>query len=184
MVSAHRRRPEMIYRMLRRSLARIADRNAVDPGTARLGALANGSSRNDSDYGPQNMQVTKAAFLTAAQQQKMDDYFRSLRTPPLSTNEIKAGWEIPAVLEQSLNCDLPGDIKALISSNVFDTATGQFVLIPQGCRLVGKYDSRMRTGWRSSSLGQDHLPGCVVSGHQRHGRPGQFRPPLRCRSSL
>lgn len=64
----------------------------------------------------------------------------------MSEYEIKAGWEIPAVLEQSLNSDLPGDIKALISSNVFDTATGRYLLIPQGARLVGKYDSRIAYG--------------------------------------
>ena len=34
-----------------------------------------------------------------------------------------AGWEIPAVLEQSLNSDLPGEIKALVMSNVYDRAT-------------------------------------------------------------
>jgi type IV secretion system protein VirB10 len=134
----------------------IADRNPVDPG-ARLAALANGGSRNDSDYDAQNMQMTKAAFVAAAQQQKADDYLHSMRTPPLSTYEIKAGWEIPAVLEQSLNSDLPGDIKALISSNVFDTATGQFLLIPQGSRLVGRYDSRISYGQDSVQVIWDRI---------------------------
>ena len=92
------------------------------------------------------MQTAKAAFLASAQQQKTDDYLHSTRTAPLSAYEIKAGWEIPAVLEQSLNSDLPGDIKALITSNVFDTATGRYLLIPQGSRLVGKYDSRIAYG--------------------------------------
>jgi type IV secretion system protein VirB10 len=49
-------------------------------------------------------------------------------------------------LEQSLNSDLPGDIKALISSKVFDTATGRYLLVPQSSRLVGKYDSRISYG--------------------------------------
>jgi type IV secretory pathway VirB10-like protein len=124
----------------------IADRSPADPRAPQLAALANGSSRNDSEYEGQNMQTTKAAFVTTAQQQKTDDYLRSTRTAPLSAYEIKAGWEIPAVLEQSLNSDLPGDIKALISSNVFDTATGRYLLVPQGSRLVGKYDSRISYG--------------------------------------
>jgi type IV secretion system protein VirB10 len=109
-------------------------------------ALASGGGRNDSEYDAQNMQTTKMAFVDAAQRQKADDYLRSTRTAPLSAYEIKAGWEIPAVLEQSLNSDLPGDIKALISSNVFDTATGRYLLVPQGSRLVGKYDSRVSYG--------------------------------------
>jgi type IV secretion system protein VirB10 len=37
---------------------------------------------------------------------------------PLCTYEIKAGWEIPAVLEQAPNSDLPGELKALVTSNV------------------------------------------------------------------
>jgi type IV secretion system protein VirB10 len=60
--------------------------------------------------------------------------------------KLKAGWEIPAVLEQGLNSDLPGELKALVTVNVYDTATGQFLLIPQGSRLVGKYDSRVSYG--------------------------------------
>jgi type IV secretion system protein VirB10 len=124
----------------------IAGRNSADSGVGNLAALAGGSSRNDSDYDAQNMQATKATFVATAQQQKSDDYLRSLRTAPLGACEIKAGWEIPAVLEQSLNSDLPGDIKALISSNVFDTATGRYLLIPQGSRLIGKYDSRISYG--------------------------------------
>ena len=64
----------------------------------------------------------------------------------MSSFEIKAGWEIPVVLEESLNSDLPGEIKALVMSNVFDTATGRYLLIPQGSRLVGKYDSRVSYG--------------------------------------
>src|SRR5207244_10611319 len=56
------------------------------------------------------------------------------------------GWEIPSVLEQGLKSDLPGELKALVTSNVYDTATGRYLLIPQGARLVGKYDSRVSYG--------------------------------------
>jgi type IV secretion system protein VirB10 len=127
----------------------IAGRNSPAPAPGalnRLAAFSTNGSQNDPDYDGQNMQTAKAAFLASAQQQKTDDYLRSTRTPPLSAYEIKAGWEIPAVLEQSLNSDLPGEIKALITSNVFDTATGRYMLVPQGARLVGRYDSRVSYG--------------------------------------
>ena len=65
------------------------------------------------------------------------------RLRPLSKYEIKAGWDIPAVLEQALNSDLPGEIRALVRENVYDTASGNYLLIPQGSRLVGVYDSRI-----------------------------------------
>jgi type IV secretion system protein VirB10 len=121
--------------------SRTPSQSAADPA-----AILNAASRNDPDYDGQNMQTLKAAFLSNAQKQKSDDYLQSTRTSPLSAYEIKAGWEIPAALEQSLNSDLPGEIKALISSNVFDTASGRYLLIPQGSRLVGKYDSRISYG--------------------------------------
>lgn len=120
--------------------------SALSPALERAVSLSPTGTPNDPDYESQNMQTGKAAFLAAAQQRKTDDYLRSTRTAPLSSYEIKAGWEIPAVLEQSLNSDLPGDIKALIASNVFDTASGRYLLIPQGARLVGKYDSRISYG--------------------------------------
>ena len=92
------------------------------------------------------MQSRKEAFLTSAASRQTDDYLRSVRTAPLSRYEIKAGWEIPAALEQNLNSDLPGELKALVTSNVYDTATGMYLLIPQGSRLIGQYDSRVSYG--------------------------------------
>jgi type IV secretion system protein VirB10 len=64
----------------------------------------------------------------------------------VSRLEIKAGWEIAAILEQGLNSDLPGEVKALLTENVYDTATSRCLLIPQGSRLVGRYDSHISYG--------------------------------------
>jgi type IV secretion system protein VirB10 len=117
-------------------------------GTVRQGgdpAPTNGQALQN-DYDSQNMQSRKEAFLVSSRDRQADDYLRSAREAPLSRYEIKAGWEIPAVLEQSLNSDLPGELKALVTSNVYDTATGLFLLIPQGARLIGKYDSRIAYG--------------------------------------
>ena len=88
----------------------------------------------------------KEAFLAKTRSAQTDDYLKAIRTAPLSPFEINAGWEIPAVLEQALNSDLPGELKALVTSNVYDTATGRFLLIPQGSRLVGVYNSRIGYG--------------------------------------
>jgi type IV secretory pathway VirB10-like protein len=100
----------------------------------------------ESEYDGQNMQARKEAFLATVGSRQTDDYLSSTRGAALSRYEIKAGWEIPAVLEQSLNSDLPGELKALVTSNVYDTATGLYLLIPQGSRLIGKYDSRVAYG--------------------------------------
>ena len=138
------------------ALAQLASSGDQTPNLAAIGkALGLGSNANptsaaavtETDYEAQNAQTRKDAFLKAAQNRgTADDYLRYTRDAPLSRYEIKAGWEIPAVLEQSLNSDLPGELKALVTSNVYDTATGQYLLIPQGSRLVGKYDSRVSYG--------------------------------------
>lgn len=114
---------------------------------ANRGAAAAATPVAETDYDAQNAQTRKAAFLKAAQNRGIgEDYLRYTREAPLSRFEIKAGWEIPAVLEQNLNSDLPGELKALVTSNVYDTATGLYLLIPQGSRLIGNYDSRISYG--------------------------------------
>ena len=141
---------------LRQALAtQSPDGNGIASLSKALGSTS--SATTDNDYEGQNMQTRKEAFLVEARSQKANDYLRSTRSAPLGMYEIKAGWEIPAVLEQSLNSDLPGDIKALISSNVFDTATGKYLLVPQGSRLVGKYDSRISYGQDGVQVAWDRI---------------------------
>jgi type IV secretion system protein TrbI len=112
-----------------------------------LPKLSIGTGENSADsYDSQNMQDRKEAFLAAARKAEKGNYLESTRTAPISRFELKAGWDIPAVLEQALNSDLPGEIKALVRENVYDTATGRHLLIPQGSRLVGSYDSRVSYG--------------------------------------
>ncbi|MGH7086544.1 MAG: TrbI/VirB10 family protein, partial [Acetobacteraceae bacterium] len=54
---------------------------------------------------------------------------------------MQAGTIIPAALITAVNSDLPGDVIAQVTENVYDTATGRSLLIPQGTRLYGRYDS-------------------------------------------
>jgi type IV secretion system protein VirB10 len=124
----------------------IALSQTAPPQNGTTAAIQRSVQQTEPEYDEQNMQTRKESFLTSAQDHRADDYLHSTRDAPLSRFEIKAGWEIPAALDQNLNSDLPGDLKALIESNVYDTATGQYLLIPQGSRLVGKYDSRVAYG--------------------------------------
>ena len=127
-------------------LAAIA-RALTSGNPAGGGSAAPASANANSEFDGQNLQAQKEAYLEKARLGNVaDDYLKYTRTPPLSRFEIKAGWEIPAALEQGLNSDLPGELKALVMSNVYDTATGQYLLIPQGARLVGAYNSRVGYG--------------------------------------
>ncbi len=68
------------------------------------------------------------------------------RRTPSSSYEIKTGTLIPSILLTAINSDLPGKITAQVSQHVWDTATGKYLLIPQGTRLYGVYDSRIIEG--------------------------------------
>jgi len=65
---------------------------------------------------------------------------------PRSPYELRAGFVVPATLISGINSDLPGQIMAQVSQDVYDTATGRYKLIPQGARLVGRYSSDVAYG--------------------------------------
>lgn len=103
------------------------------------------STQKTSDaYSSQNQQSEKTAFLQSGGSQK--DYIASALKQPVSPYEIKAGTIIPATLMTGINSDLPGTIIAKVRRNVFDTATGNYLLIPQGTMLTGIYDSQIAYG--------------------------------------
>ena len=65
---------------------------------------------------------------------------------PPSPYILQAGTVIPAALITGLRSDLPGQISAQVTSNVYDSPSGRYLLIPQGARLLGEYDSRIASG--------------------------------------
>ena len=69
---------------------------------------------------------------------------------PANPYVIRTGTTIPMTLITGVNSDLPGMLTAQVSQHVYDTPKGRYVLIPQGTRLVGQYDSRV-------TYGQDRL---------------------------
>jgi type IV secretory pathway VirB10-like protein len=101
----------------------------------------------------------------------------SLKPPP-SPYLITAGSVIPAVLVSGINSELPGPILAQVRENVFDTATGRWVLIPQGSKLIGAYKTdatygreRVQIGWKrvifpnASSMDIPDMPGADDAGY-------------------
>ena len=65
---------------------------------------------------------------------------------PASPYMLRTGFVIPATMISGINSDLPGQVMAQVSQNVWDTATGRFLLIPQGTRLIGAYSSDVAYG--------------------------------------
>lgn len=94
----------------------------------------------------QNKQQRKEQFLKAASEAVAKNYLTEGVQLPLSPYEIKAGWAIPAELQGGINSDVPGQFNCRVTENVFDTATGKHLLIPQHTSCIGTYDSQIAYG--------------------------------------
>jgi type IV secretion system protein VirB10 len=63
-----------------------------------------------------------------------------------SPYEVKMGAVIPAILVSGINSDLPGQIIGQVSQNVYDTVRGEYLLVPQGSKVIGTYNSMLALG--------------------------------------
>ena len=86
----------------------------------------------------------KLAFLNG--DTEMRTVSASREEAPASADVIQAGAVIPAALITGLRSDLPGQITAQVTEDVYDSPTGKILLIPQGARLVGQYDAQIAFG--------------------------------------
>ncbi|MCA8326026.1 MAG: TrbI/VirB10 family protein [Burkholderiaceae bacterium] len=123
----------------------------------------------------QNRQDQKEAFLKGGATETRNSGNLAL---PASPYQVMAGTVIAGALVTGIKSDLPGDVIATVTEPVFDTATGKFLLIPQGSRILGKYNSQVSYGqsrvqvvWNrvilpdTSSLTLDNLVGTDPAGY-------------------
>jgi len=142
-------------------------RKAHEGETARASGLFLAGARGKAV----NSDVASAEDLTAgradlAAADKRDPLLRSQQgitenparlTAPSSPHVVQAGSVIPAALITGIQSDLPGQVTAQVTQNVFDSATGRALLIPQGSRLIGAYDSKIAAGQNRVLLAWDRL---------------------------
>jgi type IV secretion system protein VirB10 len=121
-------------------------------------------------------QTRKLTFLKAGPEKEVYNQ-HGLQTP-ISAYQLMAGTVIAASLVTGLNSDLPGFVIAQVTEHVYDTVSGRFLLVPQGSRLVGKYDNIVAFGqeralvvWQriilpdGSSIVIDNLPATDTGGY-------------------
>jgi type IV secretion system protein VirB10 len=124
----------------------------------------------------QNMQDRKTAFLNASADRRTISPDRL--DPATSPYVVQAGAVIPAALITGIRSDLPGQITAQVTEPVYDSPTGKYLLIPQGARLIGQYDSSVAFGqnrlllvWTrlimpdGASIVLERLPGADTGGY-------------------
>lgn len=123
----------------------------------------------------QNGQHQKEAFLKSA---TPDMHNSGKLQTPASPYQVMAGSVIPAALVTGIRSDLPGDVIGTVTEPLYDTATGRHLLIPQGSRIFGRYNSQVNFGqsrlqvvWHriilpdTSSLTLDNLVGTDPAGY-------------------
>lgn len=114
------------------------------PGGSATPPDAGGAGVAQSEDVAQNGQAGKRAFLSADDDRRTTSNARIIA--PASVNIVQAGSVIPAALITGIRSDLPGQITAQVTQNVYDSPTGRTLLIPQGARLIGDYDSDVSFG--------------------------------------
>jgi type IV secretion system protein VirB10 len=92
----------------------------------------------------QNGQDRKLAFVNASIDRRTTSPDRVIK--PASPYVVQAGSVISAALITGIRSDLPGQITAQVTENIFDSPTGRALLVPQGTRLIGVYDSQVTHG--------------------------------------
>ncbi|MGK0129811.1 TrbI/VirB10 family protein [Pseudomonas aeruginosa] len=123
----------------------------------------------------QNRQEQKEAFLQAGTTETRNSGNLQL---PASPYQVMAGTVIAGALVTGIKSDLPGDVIGTVTEPVYDTASGKHLLIPQGSRILGRYNSQVGYGqsrvqvvWNriilpdTSSLTLDNLVGTDPAGY-------------------
>jgi len=89
-------------------------------------------------------QDRQSAFLNATPERWTASAERV--SPPASRTVLQAGAIISAALITGIRSDLPGQITAQVTENVYDSLTGRTLLVPQGTRIIGQYDNSVQFG--------------------------------------
>lgn len=136
------------------SVAAAGAAPAVPPSADTPGASGAAVAPQSGEATPGD-QAAKRAFL--ARQSNGQTVSAERLAAPVSPYVLQAGSIIPAALITGIRSDLPGQITAQVTQNVYDSPTGRILLIPQGSRLIGEYDSQVSFGQNRVLLAWDRL---------------------------
>lgn len=118
------------------------------------------AAARETEPDPQQVARTSSIMFESATEVAETDetgFLPSRLQPPRSRFSLQAGQVIPAALVTGLNSDLPGQVIAQVTAPIYDSVTGEHLLIPQGSRLIGTYDNAVRYGDRRILLSWTRL---------------------------
>lgn len=157
--------------------APVSFQNISIPKTevASLPIVQNSQESETNSTDNQNRQEEKNSYLN--RKRDSDIYLDHRLISPQSPYQLMAGTLIPGLLLTGLNSDLPGQLLGQVSQSVYDTVSGKYLLVPQGTKVIGEYDSRIVYGqervlivWtrlifpNGKSISLEGMPGADFSG--------------------
>src|SRR6476659_719797 len=122
----------------------FASTNVRPPAAATPAEMTSNAASPSDEAFAQNGQDRKLAFVSAAVDRRTTSPDRVAK--PASRYVVQAGSVISAALITGIRSDLPGQIMGHVTEPLFDTLSGQILLVPQGARLIGIYDSHVTHG--------------------------------------
>jgi len=143
-IDAEQQRSNQETESARTSKVFAATTAARAPAHAAAQEATNSTASSSDETFSQNGQDRKLLFINAPVDRRTTSPDRLSR--PASSFIIQAGTVIPAALITGIRSDIPGQITAQVTENIFDTPTGRAKLVPQGARLIGLYDSQVSFG--------------------------------------
>jgi type IV secretion system protein VirB10 len=162
--------PRLTPRTVEGDLTTISALRAADRARALTAGDLDGLANDTTE------QTRKLSFLKAGPEKEI--YNPHGLQKPASPYQLIAGTIIAASLVSGLNSDLPGFVIAQVTENVYDTVSGRHLLVPQGSRLIGKYDNVVAFGqeralvvWQriilpdGTSIVVDNLPATDTGGY-------------------
>ncbi|MDR2724837.1 MAG: conjugal transfer protein TrbI [Candidatus Adiutrix sp.] len=160
--------------LVKRDRAYSANPDSVEMDRDGYTAGQSNSSLGPDGYDPAADRDKEAFFVRADARDWVSPYTREAGRK----FEVKTGTVIPGVMVSGVNSDLPGSLIAQVTQNVYDTASGRHLLLPQGAKLYGVYDSRVVYGqervliaWNrvvfpdGSSVTLGAMPGADMAGY-------------------
>ena len=134
-----------------------SENSGITSKTLMYSKFAKNNESNNASVAAGNPNNTIIAAANTSESNSSKTDYGSEIVNPKSPYELKAGSVIPSTMINGINSDLPGEVIALVRDNVYDSITRQYLLIPQGSRLVGIYDSNVAYGQKRVAVAWNRM---------------------------
>ena len=134
-----------------------SENSGITSKTLMYSKFAKNNESNNASVAAGNPNNTVIAVANTSESNSSKTDYGSEIVNPKSPYELKAGSVIPSTMINGINSDLPGEVIALVRDNVYDSITRQYLLIPQGSRLVGIYDSNVAYGQKRVAVAWNRM---------------------------